>query len=153
MLYSHLIFGLIFISSIGAVQENNCHLYSSQLYQGQTSLDIATANVQYLFLPQDSSRLYHMQACTQGVDLSKPPEINIAQWLDPKIPEYKAELAQTIFYYKARHSASERFQVCIQTEEMKAAPWKYTHSGQLLLDGTFGLCNHHLLLFIGLGID
>ena len=94
-----------------------------------------------------------MQVQTEGVDLSKPAEVNIDQWLDPSSRQYNAKLAQAIFYYRARSTASERFRVCIQTEEMKAAAWKYTHGGQLILDGTFGLCDRRLLLFIGLGID
>ncbi|KIJ48273.1 hypothetical protein M422DRAFT_248076 [Sphaerobolus stellatus SS14] len=36
---------------------------------------------------------------------------------------------------------------------MKDAAWKYTHGGQLIMDGTFGICDRRLLLFIGMGID
>jgi len=36
---------------------------------------------------------------------------------------------------------------------MKEAAWKYSHGKQLLLDGTFGMCNCQLLLFTGLTID
>lgn len=146
-----IIYSLYF--SIGAVQENNRRLFQALLYDGQKSLDPKTANVRYIFLPQDSSRLYRMHARTQGVDLSQPAEQNINEWLDPKSPHYKAELAAAIFYYKARRTSSERFRICIHTDEMKSAAWKYAHDGQLILDGTFGLCDRRLLLFIGLTID
>lgn len=36
---------------------------------------------------------------------------------------------------------------------MKTAAWKYAHQSQLLLDGTFGICNSRMLLFIALGVD
>ncbi|KIJ41571.1 hypothetical protein M422DRAFT_780303 [Sphaerobolus stellatus SS14] len=140
-------------ASITAIRSNNRHLYESQLYEGQKGLDPEMANVRYLFLPQDSSRLYRMQARTQGVDLLQPPEINVDGWLDPQSPQYKPELVQAIFHYKARRQPSDRFKICIHTEDMKAAAWKYVHGGQLILDGTFGICDSRLLLFIGMGID
>jgi hypothetical protein len=36
---------------------------------------------------------------------------------------------------------------------MKQAAWKYSHRGQLILDGTFGICDMRVLLFIALGVD
>ena len=36
---------------------------------------------------------------------------------------------------------------------MKKAAWRYVHDSQLILDGTFGICDRQLLLFIGMGID
>jgi hypothetical protein len=43
--------------------------------------------------------------------------------------------------------------VCISTPEMRAAAWKYGHKSQIILDGTFGLCDHRILCFILMGID
>ncbi|KIJ30849.1 hypothetical protein M422DRAFT_267561 [Sphaerobolus stellatus SS14] len=140
-------------ASIAAIQSKNRHFYESQLYEGQKGLDAVTANIHYLFLPQDSSCLYRMQAHTQGVNLLQPPENNIDGWLDPQSSQYKPELAQAIFHYKARHQPSDQFKICIHTEEMKAAAWKYAHGGQLILDGTFGICDSQLLLFIGMAIN
>jgi len=94
-----------------------------------------------------------MQARIQGVDISKDPAFNVDTWLDPGSPCYKPELAKAIFYYQARYTKTERFRVCIQTEDMKNAAWKYIHDGQLILDGMFGVCDSRLLLFIGLGVD
>ncbi|KIJ42120.1 hypothetical protein M422DRAFT_780089 [Sphaerobolus stellatus SS14] len=140
-------------ASIAGIQNHNRSLYNSTFYEGQSSTDPAKANCRYLFLPQDSSRLYRMHARIQGVNLSETPENNIDAWLDPKSPEYKPELAAAIFHYHARHSTSERFKVCIHTEEMRKASWKYAHRKQLIFDGTFGICDRRLLLFIGMGID
>jgi hypothetical protein len=36
---------------------------------------------------------------------------------------------------------------------MKNAAWKHVHQGQVILDGTFGVCSSQLLLFIALGVD
>ncbi|KIJ36909.1 hypothetical protein M422DRAFT_260533 [Sphaerobolus stellatus SS14] len=140
-------------ATIAAIQENNRQRYKAQAYDGQKVLDLEKANIRYLFLPQDSSRLYQMQARTQGVDLSQPPESNVDNWLDRSSPHYKPELAEAVFYYKARHNPSERFKLCIQTQEMKDAAWKYAHGSQLIFDGTFGICDCRLLLFIGMAID
>ena len=36
---------------------------------------------------------------------------------------------------------------------MKEAVWNYVHKKQLILDGTFGICDSRVLLFIALGVD
>jgi len=89
------------------VQECNHQWFNAQLYDEQKTLDPLKANVQYLFLPQDSSHLYCMQAYRQGVNLSELPENNIDSWLDPKSPYFKPEVAGAVFYYKAWHNKSE----------------------------------------------
>jgi hypothetical protein len=47
----------------------------------------------------------------------------------------------------------DRLRICIQTTEMKQAAWKYSHRGQFILDGTFGICDRWVLLFIALRVD
>jgi hypothetical protein len=37
--------------------------------------------------------------------------------------------------------------------DMREAAWEYAHQKQLILDGTFGVCDSHILLFIALGVD
>lgn len=140
-------------NSIAAIQARNRELCAAKLYHDQQNYNPATANVRYTLLPQDSTRLYRKHARIQGVDMQKAPEYNIEDWLNPSSPEYKSELADAIFFYQGRSAKNERFKVCIQTEEMKQAGWKYVHEKQLILDGTFGLCDRRLLLFIALGVD
>ncbi|KAF8580992.1 hypothetical protein K439DRAFT_1619397 [Ramaria rubella] len=36
---------------------------------------------------------------------------------------------------------------------MVDAAWKYAHKKQIILDGTFGVCDRRMLLFIALGVD
>ena len=47
----------------------------------------------------------------------------------------------------------ERLKICLSTKEMTEAAWTYCHKGQLVLDGTFGLCTSRLLVWIALGVD
>ena len=41
----------------------------------------------------------------------------------------------------------------ISTVEMKEASWWYSHKSQVILDGTFGICDKKMLLFILMGVD
>ncbi|KAF8589786.1 hypothetical protein K439DRAFT_1612565 [Ramaria rubella] len=58
-----------------------------------------------------------------------------------------------IFHYKAQTAQDKWFQMCIQIDEMKEALWKYAYHGQVILGGTFGVCDYHVLLFIALGVN
>lgn len=58
-----------------------------------------------------------------------------------------------IYNYEACTHAGARLKVSISTWEMDEAAWKYTHNGQVILDGTFSVCSSHMLLFIAMGID
>ncbi|KAF8579840.1 hypothetical protein K439DRAFT_1648372 [Ramaria rubella] len=140
-------------ASITAIQNRNLELSRARLYHGQTTADPQTANVRYDFLPSDSTRLYRKFSKIHGIDVARPTHYNIDDWLNPKSPTYKPELAAAVFHYRARDDKGERFRVCIQTPDMKEAAWKYAHRNQVVLDGTFGICDRRILLFIALGVD
>jgi hypothetical protein len=114
--------------------------------------DPTTANVRYEVLPSDSCRLYRRYSRIHGIDV-REAQYNIDDWLDPNSPGYKPEVASAVFHYKARVERDDRLRICIQTTEMKSASWQYAHQGQLIFDGTFGVCNSRVLLFIALGVD
>ena len=141
--------------SISAIQERNLELLQAKLYQGQDNYDPTTANVRYEFLPSDSSSLYKRLSRHYGINVQERPQYNIDNWLNPQSPFYKPEIAQAIFHYKGRLAIdpASRLEICIQNEEMKKAAWKYSHQKQLILDGTFGICDSRVLLFIALGVD
>jgi hypothetical protein len=88
-----------------------------------------------------------------GVKVTEKPQINVDEWLNPSSPQSNPTLADAIFHYSARASSGERFEVCIATDEMNAAAWKYGYENQIILDGTFGVCDSRLLLFIVMAID
>ncbi|KAF8518308.1 hypothetical protein JB92DRAFT_3082453 [Gautieria morchelliformis] len=56
-------------------------------------------------------------------------------------------------YARLHGHKDERFRVCIATADMKQAAWRYAHDQQLVLDGTFGICDRRILLFIALRVD
>ncbi|KIJ37161.1 hypothetical protein M422DRAFT_260318 [Sphaerobolus stellatus SS14] len=140
-------------ASITAIQTRNRELCQIKGYQDQSMWNPATANVCYELLPSDSRSLYRQFSQKLSVDITKPPQYNIDDWLDKNSPNYKPEIAAAVFYYRARVAEDTHLRVCIQTEEMKNAAWKYSHQNQLILDGTFGVCDRRVLLFIALGVD
>ncbi|KAG6915114.1 hypothetical protein DXG01_013211 [Tephrocybe rancida] len=85
--------------------------------------------------------------------VSEPPHVNLHKWLNPKSLQYNPTLAAAVFHYSARTERNERLEICIATQEMMKAAWKYSNRLQILLDGTFGLCDRRLLLFIVMAID
>ncbi|KIJ29168.1 hypothetical protein M422DRAFT_269434 [Sphaerobolus stellatus SS14] len=124
-----------------------------QLEQGASEWNPATANVRYELLPSDSCSLYQQFSRRLGVDITREAQYNIDDWLNKDSPKYKPEIAAAVFYYQGRIAQEKSLQVCIQTDEMKQATWKYTHQKQLILDWTFGICDRRILLFIALGVD
>ncbi|KAJ7799042.1 hypothetical protein B0H13DRAFT_2391323 [Mycena leptocephala] len=62
-------------------------------------------------------------------------------------------LASAIFHYSPRATKEECLEVFISTDEMKEAAWKHGYRSQIVVDGTFGVCDSRLLLFIVMGIN
>lgn len=114
----------------------------------------STRNHRYVILASDFSRLYRQHNLqSYGIDVNITPENNVNNWLDPSSRHYKPEVAEAVFKYRPRLKQEDRFRICIATNEMGEAAWKYCHKRQLVLDGTFGLCSSRLLLWIALGVD
>jgi hypothetical protein len=88
-----------------------------------------------------------------GVKVTERPQVNIDEWLDPSSPQYNATLAEAIFHYSARTDRAERFEACIATQEMRETAWRYGHENQIIVDGTFGVCDSRILLFIIMVVD
>lgn len=117
------------------------------------SYDQTTANWRYKLLASDSRQLYRLFNKSQGVNVEREPQFNIDDWMNPSSPAYRREIHEAIFYYAARSKKEDRLKVCIATEEMNEAAWKYGHQSQIILDGTFGVCSSRMLLFISMAID
>ncbi|KAJ6478228.1 hypothetical protein C8R45DRAFT_1063287 [Mycena sanguinolenta] len=100
----------------------------------------------WLLQRYDTRSLYRQFSRLHGVKLSEKPHINLDEWLDPKSPQFNSTLASAIFHYSPRTTKEERL-------EMKEAAWKYGYQSQIVVDGTFGVCDSRLLLFIVMGID
>lgn len=135
------------------MRKHNQELYQAKLYEGQKTYNPVKANCCYLFLWADSQTLYRKQALSFGVDLSKPPAENIDNWLNSAASLYRPELASSIFFYQGWANRQDQFILCLQTQEMKTAAWEYAHQKQLILDGTFRICDQRVLLFTALGVN
>ncbi|KIJ36146.1 hypothetical protein M422DRAFT_261473 [Sphaerobolus stellatus SS14] len=121
-------------ASITEIQARNRELCLAKAYHGQSEWNPATANVRYELLPSDSRSLYRQFSRRLGVDITREAQYNIDDWLNKDSSNYKPEIAAAVFYYQG-------------------PTWKYTHQKQLILDGTFGICDRRVLLFIALGVD
>ncbi|ESK86165.1 hypothetical protein Moror_9272 [Moniliophthora roreri MCA 2997] len=111
------------------------------------------SNVRYNMLTSDHATLYCKYSRMLGLDVTIPPKYNIDNWLDPDSPDFNPFIRENISHYTARTEAGEQFEVCINTLDMDNMAWKHCHHAQLILDGTFGVCTEHLLLFIALTVN
>lgn len=137
--------------SIPAVQSKNLEMLRTLSYRGMGPT--MPQNFRYHFLTSDVRQLYRLFTKSYGVDASSPPEMNLHSWLDPSSPSFRPDIYDAVFYYAGRSKKDERLKVCISTKEMDEAAWRYAHGGQLILDGTFGVCSSRLLLFIAMAVD
>ncbi|KAJ7777944.1 hypothetical protein DFH07DRAFT_691665, partial [Mycena maculata] len=134
------------------VKKKNRELFAAKNYQDFPT-DLGTSPYRWLIETRDSRSLYRQYNRLNGVKVTEKPQVNIDEWLDPTSPQYNATLADAIFHYSARANKAERFEACVATEEMRQTAWKYGHESQIILDGTFGVCDSRLLLFIVMVID
>ncbi|KIJ38649.1 hypothetical protein M422DRAFT_258767 [Sphaerobolus stellatus SS14] len=124
----------------------------AQSYPGQPE-DLRTSNYRWILKQHDIRTLYRQYNRLIGVNMSNAAHLNIDEWLNPQSPNYNPTLTAAVFHYSPRAAAGERFEVCIATDEMKDAAWKYAYQSQVMLDGTFSICNSKLLLFIVMAVD
>ncbi|KAI8974268.1 hypothetical protein BD414DRAFT_517646 [Trametes punicea] len=139
-------------AQLAAIQETNRTMFRSRSYLEQPQ-DLRTSQYRWLLQKSDTRSLYRQFNRLRGVNITVEPHINVDEWLNPSSPAYKKAFADSVFHYSARAAKDERFEVCVATKEMREAAWRYSHGSQLILDGTFGLCDRKLLLFIIMGVD
>src|ERR1043165_1314927 len=61
-------------------------------------------------------------------------------------------IKEVCFHYQTKTKDS-RLEIGLSTKEQRELAWIYGHQNILLLDGTFGICNRKILLFIILILD
>jgi hypothetical protein len=136
------------------VKKKNLELYNAGRYEDfPAPADLPSSPYRWLIDTKDSRSLMRQFNRLNGVKVTERPQINIDEWLDPTSSQYNATLAEAIFHYSARTDKSERFEACIATEDMRRAAWKYGHENQIIVDGTFGVCDSRILLFIVMVVD
>ncbi|KAK4694221.1 hypothetical protein P7C70_g8773, partial [Phenoliferia sp. Uapishka_3] len=140
-------------ADLTAVQERNTAYINEGKYRDIQSFNPKTTNWRYEIIPTDNKTIYCQHYRAIGINWSKIPELNIDEWLDEQSDAFKSELSVAVTGYRARTDEHDRFQLTIQTEEMKASAWKFGHQRQIIMDGTFGVCSSKLLVFITMAID
>jgi hypothetical protein len=129
------------------VQEKNRYLVQTWGYCGMPA-DMQTKHTyQWLLTKNNVSSLYWQYHRVLGMHVHEAAHVNLDEWLDPKSAHYNKTLAASIFHYEAWAAKGKRVKVCIATDEMKRAVWKYGHDSQIILNSTFGLCNRWILCF------
>lgn len=128
-------------------------MIKAESYPGMSAADGKVAPYRWLLRASDTRSLYRQFNRMEGIKVTEAAHLNIHEWLDPLSPQYNDTLAKAIFHYSARATKEDRFEVCVSTDEMKTATWKYAHKSQIILDGTFGVCDKKVLLFIVMGLD
>ncbi|KAJ7873629.1 hypothetical protein B0H14DRAFT_3558330 [Mycena olivaceomarginata] len=134
------------------IRKKNRELVDAKAYPGFPA-DFASSPYRWLLVSNDSRSLYRQYNRMKGVSVTTAPEINVDNWLDPKSENFNPTLADAIFHYSPRANRGERFEVAIANADMNRAAWTYGHQSQILLDGTFGVCDSRLLLFIVMTVD
>ncbi|KAF7797218.1 hypothetical protein EIP86_008410 [Pleurotus ostreatoroseus] len=139
-------------ASLAEIQEMNRYKYKTRTYPGQTD-NLDSSPYRWLLQKSDTRSLYRQYNRLQGINVSIHDYINVDEWLDENSPSYNPTIKAAVFHYAARAQRGDRFEVCVATAEMKEAAWRYAHRSQIILDGTFGICQKKLLLFIVMGLD
>lgn len=142
-------------SPLTEIKARNHAAVQAKSYPSMPKTFEGQVNMKYRWVLHDSDTraMYRQFNREQGIDTRIAAHINVHQWLDKSSPKFNKTLADAVFHYSARASKNECFEICISTEEMKKAAWDYGHESQIILDGTFGICDRKLLLFIIMGID
>ncbi|CAG8796821.1 7308_t:CDS:2, partial [Racocetra persica] len=65
----------------------------------------------------------------------------------------QSELKEACLHYQPHTNETDRLEIIICTNEQQEYAWKYGHNNLILVDGTFGISKHKLLLFIIMIID
>jgi hypothetical protein len=89
----------------------------------------------------------------QGIKVTEHTHVNIHEWLDMQSPQYNCTFTDAVFHYSAWAKRDEHFEACVAIREMVEASWTYGRQSQIILDGTFGVCDRKILLFILMAIE
>ncbi|KAJ7625212.1 hypothetical protein B0H17DRAFT_963693, partial [Mycena rosella] len=139
-------------ASFSDVRAKNRQLVNAKAYKDFPD-DLASSHYRWILEHDDSRSLHRQFNRMKGITVTESPEINIDEWLDPQSDKFNPTLAHAVFHYSARAAQGERFEVAVATDEMNRAAWTYGHESQILLDGTFGVCDSRVLLFIVMAVD
>lgn len=123
------------------IHKTNNDYIAHKAYRNYHQWDPKTANIRYHLLKQDHSTLYRQFSRQNGIDITRIPQYNIDDWLNEDSVRFQPQFKHAMFHYQPQVQKEDRFEICISTDEMYEALWKYAHGNQILFDGTFGVCS------------
>lgn len=85
------------------------------------------------------------------INIRKNAAYNLEQILGSNADE--SELKNACLHYQAHTQDTDHLEIIICSQDQQEYAWKYSHQNLILLDGTFGISKHKLLLFIMMVID
>jgi len=113
---------------------------------------VLMGNERYLLSNQDIINIRNSAAKDLwGIDKRKSEEININQTFGPDSKDN--EIMDATIYYKPRKELNDRFMLVLATKEQRELAWEFGHNKIIHLDGTFGVSNKKILLFVLLVLD
>jgi hypothetical protein len=138
--------------TLADLHDKNKVMVKKCLYPDQPA-DLTTSSYHWILHGSDSHSQYRQFNHMEGIKVMEKARTNIHKWLNPDSLQYNAKLHEGIFYYTTHGSNEQQFQACVSTPKMCEAAWKYGYGSQIILDGTFGVCDKQVLPFIVMGID
>ncbi|RIB14383.1 hypothetical protein C2G38_2040242 [Gigaspora rosea] len=86
-----------------------------------------------------------------NINIKNDAAVNLEQFLGSDADS--SELKEACLHYQPYMKETNRLEIIICTQEQQQYAWKYGHNNLILVDGTFGISKHKVLLFIIMVID
>jgi hypothetical protein len=86
-----------------------------------------------------------------NIDIRRPVEINIHQFFGKDAVDN--EIKTSTIFYKPCLEQNDRIKLVLATTEQRKSAWRYGHKKMIHLDGTFGISNKKILLFVLLVVN
>lgn len=99
------------------------------------------------------SSLYTKYYQSIGINIKQKAHKNTHTWLDLTSKDFKPQFAEPVFHYAPRTYTSNCLKLCIATNKMTQAAWRFGYQKQIMVDATFGLANCWLLLFTIMAVN
>lgn len=116
--------------------------------------NVILGNHRLLLKPSDISNIMrNFRKSNLNINTRVQVEQSVDNLLSNKSNEQDLSLCKACFHYVSKTEINERLEIGLSTQEQRDLAWKFGHNQLLLLDGTFGVCNRKILLFIFLILD
>ncbi|KAF8119571.1 hypothetical protein EV363DRAFT_1305049 [Boletus edulis] len=111
----------------------------------------------YMLSDHESMSLYRTIARENGIGQCTTAEDNLNRWFHMENPgpqpPFPILSESCLFYQPHIPSETEQFALILSTPKQRELAWQFGHKHQMIMDGTFGICNACILLFILMVVD